>query len=48
MKFVNKCEKENIIIHISNSCISMFKSTFHFLTSPTKTKKLNLKIEGSF
>lgn len=48
MKFVNKCEKENIIFHILNSCITMFKSTFHFLTSPTKTKKLNLKIEGSF
>ena len=47
MKFVNKCEKENIIFHISNSFITMFKSTFHFLTSPTKTKKLNLKIEGS-
>ena len=48
MKFVNKCEKENIIFHISNSFITMFKSTFHFLTSPTKIKKLNLKIEGSF
>ncbi len=48
MKFVSKCEKENIIFHISNSRISMFKSTFHFLTSPTKTKKLNLKIEGNF
>ena len=48
MKFVNKCEKENIIFQISNSFITMFKSTFHFLTSPTKTKKLNLKIEGSF
>ncbi len=48
MKFVNKCEKENIIFHISNSCISVLKSTFHFLTSPTKTKKLNLKIEGIF
>ena len=48
MKFANKREKKNIIFHISNSCISVFKSTFHFLTSPTKTKKLNLKIEGSF
>lgn len=46
MKYVNKCEKSDLVFNYLNDEISSFKTVFHILIIPTTDTKRNLKNKG--
>ncbi|WP_260951898.1 hypothetical protein [Campylobacter sp. RM16187] len=46
MKYVNKCEKSDLVFNYLNAEISSFETVFHIFMIPTTDTKINLKNKG--